>query len=125
MHMKLLNIKLNEKSTGVFLVELAGPLDSFTHSIFDDKMRAILVPSTRGIVLDMKGVDYVSSMGIGSIFKVRNFMKGNRAEVAMINIQPRVQKVFDTVQAMPKEAIFESLSEFDAYLDQIQKDKKE
>ena len=85
---------------------------------------SILLASRKAIILDMRGVDYVSSMGIGSIFKIRKFAKENKIEIATVNIQPQVKKVFDTVQAMPQEAIFESLNEIDAYLDRIQKDKK-
>ena len=122
--MKFLNIKFNEKSTGVFLIELVGPLDTYTHAIFDFRMESILLPSTKALILDMGGVDYVSSMGIGSIFKIRKFAKENKIEIAIVNIQPQVKKVFDTVQAIPQEAVFESLNEIDAYLNQIQKDKK-
>ena len=122
--MKFLNIKINEKSTGVFLIELAGPLDTYTHTEFDHRIEPILLPSARAIVLDMGKVDYVSSMGIGSIFKVRKFAKENNINVAMVNIQPQVKRVFDTVQAMPQEAIFKDLKEIDAYLDQIQKNNK-
>jgi anti-sigma B factor antagonist len=122
---KILNIKINEKSTGVFIVELAGPLDTYTHELFNYKMETILLPSTKVIVLDMAGVDYISSMGIGSIFKIRKFAKDSNMEFAIVNLQPQVERVFNTVQAMPKEAIFSSLSEIDAYLDQIQKEKQD
>jgi anti-sigma B factor antagonist len=123
--MKPLHIKINEKSTGVFLVDLAGPLDTYTHETFDYQMEAVLLPSTRALALDMAGVDYVSSMGIGSIFKIRKFAKDHKVEFAIVNLQSQVKKVFDTVQAMPQEAIFSSIGELDAYLDQIQKDKKD
>jgi len=119
--MKVLNIKINEKSTGVFVVDLAGPLDTYTHETFDYQMEAVLKTSTKAIILNMTGVDYVSSMGVGSIFKVRKYAKDHNIDVGVANVQPSVKKVFDAVQAMPKEAIFTSLAEIDAYLDEIQR----
>lgn len=119
--MKFLDIKINEKSTGVFLIELAGPLDTYTHVEFDEKMESIFLPSVKAILLEMGKVDYVSSMGIGSIFKIRKFAKEHNAQFAIANLQPQIKRIFDTVQAMPQEAIFKSLEEMDAYLDQIQK----
>jgi anti-sigma B factor antagonist len=119
--MKVLHVKINEKSTGVFMVDLSGPIDTYTHELFNHQIEAILVPSTKAIALNMAGVDYVSSMGIGSIFKIRQFAKTNTTTFAIVNLQPQVKKVFDTVQAMPKEAVFSNIAELDAYLDRIQK----
>ncbi len=117
-----MNIKVKEMSTGVFMVELFGPLDTYNHEIFNMKMESLETASAKAIILDMAGVDYISSMGIGSIFKVRKYAKENKVEFAVLNLQPQVKKVFDAVQAMPKEAIFSSMEEIDAYLDHLQKD---
>ena len=116
-----LRIKVAEKEGGLFTLTLTGPLDAATYAQFERVLAPIMVATTKAIVLDMDGVDYISSMGIGSIFKVRNFAKDKNAKFVMVNLQPPVKKVFDTVQAMPPEAIFSSLEEIDAYLSDIQK----
>ena len=122
--MAALDIKIREKSTGVFTVVLTGPIDSATHPFFDEGINKILNTATHAIALDMKGVNYVSSMGIGSIFKVRKFAKENNVHLVIVNLQPQVKKVFDTVQAMPPEAIFSSIAELDEYLKDIQNKAK-
>lgn len=117
--MKTLDIKINEKSTGVFYIQLKGPIDTYTHEQFNERMDAILANPVRSIGLDMEGVDYVSSMGIGSIFRIRKFAREHNVKFAMVNVQSKVQKVFDTVQAMPSGGIFKSFEEMDQYLESL------
>ena len=123
--METLQIKIVKKSDFVFLVELYGPMDSYTVPQFEERMAPIMQPGTKAIILEMKGVKYMSSMGIGAIFKLRQFADTNRARFAMVNLQPPVQKVMETVDALPQEAVFKSLKELDEYLDQLQKKTKE
>ena len=106
-----LKVDILEKLGGVFAVMLTGPLDSETYQHFDYSLEEILIPSTRAIILDMRGVNYISSMGISSIFGLRKKARDNNFELMMVNLQPKVKKILDTVQAMPPEAIFNSIEE--------------
>ena len=70
-----LKVKVSEKEGGVFTISFFGPLDTATYTVFEKCMAPVLVKTTKVIILNMEGVDYISSMGIGSIFKVRKFAK--------------------------------------------------
>lgn len=113
-------VEINKKEEGVFTVGLWGPLDTTTYTLFEKDLEPILVPSTKAIILNMHGVNYISSLGIGSIFKVRKFLKDNNGTLLLTDLQPQIQRVFETVKALP-EAIFTSIEEADAYLNEIQR----
>src|SRR3989338_578375 len=90
---------------------LTGPLDSETQYHFDYFLEEILISSTKAIILDMGGVNYISSMGISSIIGLRKEAQRIDFKLMMVNLQPKVKKILDTVQAMPPEAIFNNTKE--------------
>ena len=122
--MNKLKIGIEELYQGVFTVKLDGPIDTYTHETFDFYIERILQPSTLHIILDMHKVNYISSMGVGSLFKIRKFANQHEIKFAIVGLQPQVKNVLDTVQAMPAEAIFKDIKEMDEYLNEIQKKAK-
>jgi len=123
--MNALKVAIKEKFLGVFTVKLDGPIDTYTHETFDHYVDKILKPSTKNIILDMQKVNYISSMGVGSLFKIRKFANQHAIKFLIAGLQPQVKKVLDTVQAMPAEAVFNHIKEMDEYLDELQKKSKE
>ena len=115
---------INRREPGIFSVSLFGPLDSVTYVKFERELAALLVPTTKAIILNMEGVDYVSSLGVGAIFNVRNFMIKNSGSLLMISLQPQIKKVLETVKALP-EGVFTSIEEADDYLNEIQRKVKD
>lgn len=69
----------------------------------------------------MKGLQYISSAGIRSIFKLAKRVKNNNGKIAAVNRQPQVSKVFDIVKALPDMEIFRDDAELDEYLNAMQK----
>ena len=60
----------------------------------------------QSLVLDLAGLDYISSAGIRSIFKARKALAARGGKVLVVNPQPQIQKVFDVVKAVPMNEIF-------------------
>jgi anti-anti-sigma factor len=116
-----LKVTISEKESGYYNVILFGSIDSGTYTILELETNPILIPSTRGVVLEMSGVDYVSSMGIGTILKIKKTLEQHGGKLMITNLQPQVRKVFDIIKATPGTAIFQSVEEADAYLEEIQK----
>ena len=119
-----LKIKVETKGTGVYLVTLEGPLDATTHVSFEKQVEHILMPTTKMVILDMQEVDYISSLGLGAIFKIRQILIKQNGNLGVTNLQPQVKKVFEAVAAMPN-GIFANLQEVDDYLTEIQRNYKE
>ena len=115
---------VNKKEPGIYSVTVMGDLDSNTAPVFEKEMNTILVPSTQAVIINMEGVSYISSLGIGAIFKVTNSLNNQKATLLLTNLQPQIKKVMDTVRALP-DSIFTSIEEADNYLRILQKKNQE
>jgi anti-anti-sigma factor len=115
-----LKVNIARKEPGIFIVSLTGPLDAETHLYFESQIEPIMLPATKVIILNMEGVNYISSLGIGTVFELTNRLKKNNGDLLFTNMQPQIQKVFDIVKASP-DSIFKSLEEADEYLNAIQR----
>lgn len=111
-----LKIVINKKDDGVHVVSLIGSLDSDTCREFESKMKPIFESASQGIIFDMKELSYISSLGFGVIFRLKQTLEKNKSTLALANLQPNVKKIFDAVKAIP-EALFATLESADDYLD--------
>jgi anti-anti-sigma factor len=102
-------------------VRVDGRLDGSNHAELDRQLQPLLDdPDLLNLVLDLQGLDYISSAGLRSIFRARKALGMRDGRVLVVNPQPQVQKVFDIVKAVPVREIFRSVEELDSYLDRIQ-----
>jgi anti-sigma B factor antagonist len=120
-----LKVTSMEKSSGVFIVTPEGSLDTITYPILEEKMDLLMDTSPDMIIVDMKKLDYISSMGVRVIAKAKKSLKKNGGNVVLLKLQPQIKKVFEIIQVLPSEQIFESVKEMDSYLDYMQKKTEE
>ncbi|MFC1621310.1 STAS domain-containing protein [Candidatus Omnitrophota bacterium] len=118
-----LEIKIAKKKDYVYSVELKGPIDSKTYPELEQELNEITNENTKAVILDMSGVDYVSSMGIKVVITAKRALERKKASFAMTNLQPQVEKVFDMLKILPMFDIFDDANEADKYIDQIIKDE--
>lgn len=116
-----LSIDIAPSSNGNQRVALAGRLDTHTYGELDRQLAPVLGSTIQSLVLDLAGLDYISSAGVRSIFKARKALSARGGKVVVVNPKPQIQKVFDVVKAVPLDEIFSSVQEADAYLDAMQK----
>jgi anti-anti-sigma factor len=112
-----LKIKIEEKEGGNSLtVSLAGSLDTDTYIQFEKRMAEALNLSVKGVILNMEGLTYISSIGFAAIFRIKQALEKNGGTLAVANLEPNVKKIFDAIKVIP-ESIFATLQEADDYLD--------
>jgi len=118
-----LTIQIQPPVNGSQQVILAGRLDTQSYAQLDERLAPLLQapPQAYVLVLELSGLDYISSAGIRSIFKARKALSPRGGKVLIVNPQPQIQKVFDLVKAVPMNEIFVSTAEADAYLDTMQR----
>ena len=116
-----LQIKVLPAGHGSQRVTLAGRLDTHSYEDLDEALAPLLNRQLQSLVLDLAGLDYLSSAGIRSIFKARKALGGHGGKVLLVNPQTQIQKVLDVVKAVPMSEIFASTAEADAYLDALQR----
>ncbi|HET6397653.1 MAG TPA: STAS domain-containing protein [Pseudoxanthomonas sp.] len=120
--MSLLRIQTEAVRQDAQRVALGGRLDTHTYAELDQALAPLLADArVRSLVLDLDGLDYISSAGIRSVFKARKALAARGGKVLVVNPQPQIQKVFDLVKAVPLSEIFTSVAEADAYLDAMQR----
>ena len=119
-----LKVDVIQKAQGVYVVQPIGLLNSSTFSLMDKEVDAILAKSPTLLVLDLDGLEYLSSAGLRVILKAREALKKNNARLVFMNLQPQIRKVFDIVSALPSMQIFKNIEELDEYLDVMQKKVK-
>jgi anti-anti-sigma factor len=117
-----LSIQVAPLQDGQQRVVLSGRIDTHTYQDLDQQLAILMAnPVLDHLVLDLAGVDYISSAGVRSVFRARKTMTARAARVLVVNPQPQIRKVFDIVKAVPVSEVFTSVAELDAYLDKMQK----
>ncbi|GBC61171.1 anti-sigma factor antagonist [Desulfonema ishimotonii] len=116
-----LRVNIQERKRGHYVVALEGRLDANTSPLCEDRLTPFLTPATDVMMFDMTDLTYISSAGLRVIFKVRKAIERHSGKMILTNLRPQVQKVFEIINALPKENIFSSIQEVDDYLDMMQK----
>jgi anti-anti-sigma factor len=116
-----LQINVLPPGNGSQRVVLAGRLDTHSYEDLDEALAPLMNRQLHSLVLDLAGLEYISSAGIRSIFKARKALGGHGGKVLLVNPQAQIQKVLDVVKAVPMHEIFVSTAEADAYLDAMQR----
>jgi anti-sigma B factor antagonist len=110
-----LNVKVQEREPGVFLVELVGEINTETSAEMEKRVRPFLAQA-KAFIFELKDLSYISSMGLSAVFRLKQAIEELKGTLVLVHPQPQVQKVFDVVKVFP-EAMMASLEEADEYLD--------
>lgn len=117
-----LKIDVTHGEFGTYKVKLGGMLDSGTYAQLDQALEpALSDPEARAIRLEIQELEFISSMGLGSLIKARRAIEAKGGVLVVIGAQPQVKKVFDIVRMLPEETVFASREEADEYFALIQK----
>ena len=66
-----LEVSVIKKEEGVFVLVPVGEINSDTYTILEDKVKEVMRSETKAIVFDLKDVTYISSMGLGVLFRAK------------------------------------------------------
>lgn len=116
-----LTTNVTRPAPGIVILTLRGTLDGETYALVDGEVGKILGEPIRTMVLDLAGVDFITSAGVGTIMKAKTSLAKRDAEFAMIGMQPQVQKVFEIIHLLPRMQVFQGQAELDEYLTRIQR----
>ncbi len=116
-----LKVLVSTKALNAWVVSLEGSLNSETAQSFGDRIRPLLNTERSTLVLDLAGLNYISSAGLREIFKAQKAQKTVQGKLVFMNLQPQIRKVFEIVNALPTMRIFANLEEMDQYLDKMQR----
>lgn len=116
---------LKDETEKMLIFKLVGSLDTETYENFMEKVALQLSKPLKAVVLDLKGLEYISSMGISAILQARGKIESIGCSLMLSNVPEHIEQVFQIVKALPDVPMFESIAEADNYFMEIQKQIKE
>lgn len=112
-----LNISVNEREPGVYLIIPKGEINTETYSILAERLKEVILKAN-ALVIEMGQVSYISSMGLSAIFRIKLAIEERKGTIALVNMQPQVKQVFETMKILTPQ-MFASLQEADEYMDKF------
>ncbi len=76
-------------------VSLSGAIDASTVITFQSELDKLKKNGVRRFLLDMAGIRYVNSTGLGSLVKLADGLENEGGMIALMQIHPKVKVVFD------------------------------
>lgn len=101
-------------------LSLDGNLDNDTVAGFDREIERLLKTPFQTVVLDLEDLQFVSSVGIGVLMKLRARLSRQKTELITINLPPQIQKVLEIMRLVPVMNVFENVEDLDNYLMKVQ-----
>lgn len=80
---------------GSAVIKIGGAIDAKTVVVFQEKLDALQEQSYKGFILDMEGIRYVNSTGLGTLVNVADALESHGGAMALVKIHPKVKVVFD------------------------------
>jgi anti-anti-sigma factor len=117
----MLNLTVTAKNQSTTTVTLTGQLNDDSAPQLDKKVKQLLAEGNKVLVLDMAGLEFITSVGIGTIVKIKTSLVKCGGDLATINMPAHIKKVFDIVRLLPSMNVFADTAELDNYLIKIQK----
>jgi len=81
----------------VLLVQARGRIDVAGAGVLEEALAPAMADgsSIRGVVVDLGGVDYVSSVGLRVLMVAAKAMRARKAPIAVAALQPVVAEIFE------------------------------
>ena len=85
-----INVMRREEDS-VVICALAGSLDTETHAQFKEKIATYLTPGGAGIILNLKGLEYISSLGISALLQLDQDTRAKKIPLSVVEVPAHIQ----------------------------------
>jgi len=82
---------------GVAVMRPEGFINAHTVRMFEDALEKLVSAGSFTILLDCKGLNYISSAGLGAIMGLIETVRENGGDILLCNLQDNVYAIFDTL----------------------------
>ena len=84
-----------ERRDGVFVVAPTGRLDTTTSPDLEGRLLGILERGEHRVLVDLAGIEYVSSAGLRVLLLLAKRLKVARGDLVLCGLGPSVRQVFE------------------------------
>lgn len=90
-----MNIQVNERKPGVFVISLAGDLDMSTSPQARNTLLPLFRKKVSHIVVDLAGVPYIDSSGIATFVEALQLARKGNVRFSLAGACHTVESIFD------------------------------
>ncbi len=83
------------KKNGRFIITIAGRIDAVTAPEFENRMLDWINAGENRMVLDLGGLEYISSAGLRSILTIAKNLKSKQGSLVLCALRDTVKEVFE------------------------------
>jgi anti-anti-sigma factor len=112
----LFKITIKKIREGAYVVSPNGSIDIESSMVLEKETEKALIPSTKALILDMSGVDYIGSMGVRAIMGMRKRIEDFGGAFIITGLQPQVKKIFDILHIFKVMTVFDSVEDAEGFL---------
>jgi anti-sigma B factor antagonist len=76
------------------VIVVSGELDLQTAPALRERVDSLVAEGSRSIVLDLAGVSFLDSSGLGALLGIRREITSSGGTLALQDLQPSVRKIF-------------------------------
>ena len=105
-----MDISVNKQGNAVVLA-VYGKMDAVSAPDFERQFTSLVDKGARCVVVDLMGLDYISSAGLRAILSSAKKLKANEGKIAFSGLNGMVREVFDISGFGAMFNIFDSTSE--------------
>lgn len=91
-------LTVTELEDGIKKITLQGRMDIDGTQKIDMRLTAVTASESANVIVDLSGVDFMSSIGIGVLVRSANALKQRQGKIVLLNPQPSVFKVLEATQ---------------------------
>ncbi len=107
-----MELALEEREIGDWAVlAVRGEVDVYTAPRLRERLIEIISRGARRVVVDLEGVDFLDSTGLGVLVGALKRLRSNDGELDLVCTQPRIRKVFEITGLTKVFSIHESVEE--------------
>lgn len=104
-----INIAESRHATGHVVVAVRGEIDMATAPRLRERLMVLASQGTQDVVVDLEGVDFLDSTGIGVLIGGMKRQRGLDGDLTLVCTRPRILKVFEITGLNQAFSIYESV----------------
>ncbi len=87
-----------EEKDGIVILSFTGRIDAETYTLVREKIDELFLQNKYRIIIDLKGIEYISSAGWGSFIGYVNTARNKKGDVKLAAMNPEVKRVYEMIE---------------------------
>jgi anti-sigma B factor antagonist len=105
-----LGLDVSEQN-GHAVLAVSGEVDVATVPRLREQLHALVAEGNRRIIVDLDGVDFLDSTGLGVLVGALKRVRSNDGDLYLVCTQPRIRKVFEVTGLTKVFSLFDTVED--------------